>query len=170
MTVRHTRIESGLGELTLVGDGDALIGLYFRHHWYPPAADTIGPCVEAGSDPLFTRVATQVEDYLAGRRTDFDLPIITSGDAFQERVWAILREIPYGEVTTYGDIAERLGDPTLARMVGQAVGHNPLSIVIACHRVVGKNGSLTGYAGGVERKRRLLGLEQPQPAEAGRLF
>jgi methylated-DNA-[protein]-cysteine S-methyltransferase len=170
MMVRHTRIESSLGELTLVADGEVLIGLYFRHHWYPPAADAIGPCVEAGSDPLFSTVAVQVEDYLAGRRTSFDVPIATSGDAFEERVWAILREIPYGDTTTYGDIAERLGDPTLARMVGQAVGHNPLSIVIACHRVVGKNGNLTGYAGGMERKRRLLSLEQPQPAEAGRLF
>jgi methylated-DNA-[protein]-cysteine S-methyltransferase len=92
------------------------------------------------------------------------------GDDFQQRVWAILREIPYGTTTTYGAIAGRLGDKALAQRVGQAVGRNPLSIVVPCHRVVGSNGWLTGYAGGLERKRRLLDLEQPMDARAGRLF
>ena len=93
----------------------------------------------------------------------FDLPTATHGSAFEERVWALLRELPFGETTTYGDLAESLGDRNLARRVGQAVGRNPLSIVVGCHRVVGKGGELRGYAGGLDRKRFLLDLE------AGRL-
>ncbi|MEU3271443.1 methylated-DNA--[protein]-cysteine S-methyltransferase [Saccharomonospora sp. NPDC006951] len=168
--VRHTRIDSALGELTLVADGDVLTGVYFERHWYPPAEDAIGPLVEAEADPLFTETATQLADYLAGERTEFTVPIATHGDAFQERVWSLLRDIPFGTTTTYGELAERLGGRSLAQLVGRAVGRNPLSIVIACHRVVGKDGGLTGYAGGLDRKRKLLDLEQPGPAEAGRLF
>ncbi len=170
MTVRHTRIETGLGELTLVADGDALTGIYFPGHWHPPAAGTTGDYVDAVGDPLFTETATQLDDYLAGRRDDFDLPTATAGDTFSEQVWAMLREIPYGRTTSYGELAERLGDRSLARMVGRAVGHNPLSILVPCHRVLGKDGKLTGYAGGLDRKQRLLDLEQPVAADAGRLF
>ena len=170
MSTRHTRIDTALGELTLVADGDTLVGVYFPHHWYPPSPEAIGPPVGTDADPLLAKASEQLDEYLSGRRTTFDVAIATTGDAFQESVWRLLREIPYGATTTYGELADHLGDPTLARMVGQAVGHNPLSIVIACHRVVGKNGSLTGYAGGIDRKRRLLELEQPHPAEVGRLF
>jgi methylated-DNA-[protein]-cysteine S-methyltransferase len=170
MTVRHTRIATDLGELTLVAAGDALTGIYFPGHWHPPAPGTIGEYVDAAGDPLFTETATQLADYLAGRRSGFDLPTATVGDAFSEKVWAMLREIPYGRTTSYGELALRLGDLSLARMVGRAVGHNPLSIVVPCHRVLGKDGKLTGYAGGLERKQRLLDLEQPVAADAGRLF
>ena len=100
----------------------------------------------------------------------FQLPTATEGDPFQERVWSVLKEIPFGDTTTYGEIADRLGDRTQARAVGQAVGRNPLSIIVACNRVVGRDGKLKGYAGGLERKRSLLELEAPSPVEAGTLF
>ena len=166
MSLRHTIIDSAIGRLTLVAEGDKLTGVYFPHHWHPPAA--VGPFV--AGDPVFARAAAELADYLAGRRTSFDLPTATAGDDFQERVWEMLADIPYGETTTYGALAARLGDPALAQRVGQAVGHNPLSIVVPCHRVVGANGRLTGYAGGLERKQFLLDLEEPAGAKAERLF
>ncbi|WP_419817650.1 methylated-DNA--[protein]-cysteine S-methyltransferase [Glaciibacter flavus] len=159
MTLRHTTITTAIGELTLVADGGALTGVYFPGHWHPPVAGTIGAAVDAETDPLFVAVRTELGEYLAGDRTTFDVPVRTTGDAFHEQVWAMLRELPFGVTTTYGELAERLGDRTLARRVGQAVGRNPVSILIGCHRVVGKDGALTGYAGGLERKRRLLELE-----------
>ncbi len=105
-----------------------------------------------------------------GERTLFDLPIALAGDPRQRRVWDLLPDIGYGETATYGELAAKLADGTTAYEVGQAVGRNPLSIVVPCHRVVGKNGALTGYAGGLKRKRFLLDLEAPVPAAAGRLF
>jgi methylated-DNA-[protein]-cysteine S-methyltransferase len=170
MTTRHAVIDSALGELTLVGDDDALTGLYFQHHWYRPSADTFGPRVDAKSDDLFANAQTQLSDYLAGLRTDFDLPITLHGDKAQHRVWDLLTTIPYGNTVTYGELAAVLADGITAREVGQAVGHNPLSIVVPCHRVVGRNGQLTGYAGGVERKQFLLELEEPAEAREARLF
>ena len=166
MSLRHTTIESALGELTLLAEGDKLTGVYFPHHWHPPTA--VGPFV--ADDPVFTRAAAELAEYLDGRRTTFDLPTATAGDEFQERVWAMLAELPYGGTTTYGALAARLGDPALAQRVGQAVGHNPLSIVVPCHRVVGANGRLTGYAGGLRRKQFLLDLEEPAEVRAERLF
>lgn len=161
---RHTFIPSPLGDLQLVADGDVLIGVYFEEHSYPPSdpGRTVGY-----DDPLLATVGTQIVAYLDGHRTEFDIPIRTDGDEFSERVWALLRDIPYGETTTYGRIAEALGRPGLAQRVGQAVGHNPISIVVPCHRVVGADGSLTGYAGGLTRKRTLLELES---SGEGRLF
>jgi methylated-DNA-[protein]-cysteine S-methyltransferase len=170
MNTRHTRIGTALGELTLVADGGRLTGLYFPHHWTRPAHHTFGPYVGAAGDPLFTEVGAQLDDFLAGRRTTFDVPTAAAGDDFERRVWAMLAEIPYGTTTTYGALAERLGDRTLAQRVGKAVGRNPLSVIVPCHRVVGGDGKLTGYAGGIPRKRFLLGLEEPAPVEAGRLF
>jgi methylated-DNA-[protein]-cysteine S-methyltransferase len=114
-------------------------------------------------------LAEQLDDYLAGERRTFEVSVRTDGDDFSQRVWAMLQEIPYGETTTYGALAERLGNRHLAQRVGQVVGRNPVSIVIPCHRVVGSDGSLTGYAGGLERKQRLLDLEDPTTAES-RLF
>jgi methylated-DNA-[protein]-cysteine S-methyltransferase len=170
MTTRHAVIDSILGELTLVADDDALTGLYFRHHWYRPSADTFGPRVDAESDELLARAQTQLTDYLAGLRTDFDLPITLHGDAVQQRVWDLLTTIPYGDTVTYGELAGALADGTTAQEVGQAVGRNPLSIVVPCHRVVGRNGELTGYAGGLKRKQFLLELEEPAEVKAARLF
>ena len=170
MTTRHAVIDSPLGELTLVADGDALAGVYFRHHWYQPSADTFGPRVDAASDGLFANAHTQLTDYLAGHRTDFDLPIRLRGGETQRRVWNMLTEIPYGDTVTYGELAAALADGTTPQEVGQAVGRNPLSIVVPCHRVVGRNGQLTGYAGGLQHKQHLLELEEPAEAKATRLF
>jgi methylated-DNA-[protein]-cysteine S-methyltransferase len=170
MEKRHTRIPTALGELTLVADGDNLTGIYYPRHWYLPAPASLGDVVEAGADELFVRVGAQLNEYLAGTRRAFDLPTAAEGDSFQREVWALLREIPYGQTTTYGELAVRLGNRSLAQSVGQAVGHNPLSMVVPCHRVLGKDGKLTGYAGGLERKRFLLELEEPAETKAGRLF
>lgn len=168
--VRHAVVETSLGGLTVVASGGAITGLYFPHHWYMPPGSSLGRRVEVGEDALISRAATQLGEYLDGDRTAFDLPTRTNGDAFQERVWAMLREIPFGETTTYGELAERLGNKALAQSVGQAVGHNPISIVVACHRVVGSNGKLTGFAGGLERKQRLLEIEEPSAVKESRLF
>jgi methylated-DNA-[protein]-cysteine S-methyltransferase len=170
MHTRHTIIASPLAELTLVANGDALAGLYFRHHWHGPTADNLGRYVEPAAEALFGRAADQLREYLTGERTRFDLPIALIGEARQRRVWELLRDIAYGQTTTYGELAAKLADGTTAYEVGQAVGRNPLSIIVPCHRVLGKNGALTGYAGGLKRKRFLLDLEAPVPAAAGRLF
>lgn len=167
---RHASVETTLGTLRMVASDAALTGIYFPHHWVKPERATLGAEVSAEADPVLAESARQLREYLAGERVEFDLPTAASGDAFQERVWAMLNEIPFGQTTTYGELAERLGDSSLARMVGRAVGHNPLSIVVPCHRVVGKDGKLTGYAGGLERKQFLLALEEPEPAVTGRLF
>ena len=151
---RHAIVSTRTGDLTLVVSDNALAGVYFPHHWVKPTPGTLGERVET-SDALIAEAARQLDEYLAGERTTFDL----RGDEFQRRVWSILEEIPYGETTTYGEIASRLGES--AQAVGKAVGQNPLSIVVPCHRVIGKNGSLTGYAGGVKRKQFLLELEEP---------
>jgi methylated-DNA-[protein]-cysteine S-methyltransferase len=170
MNTRHAVIESPLGELTLVAESDALTGLYFRHHWYRPAAESLGERVDAKSDGLLAEAQTQLTDYLAGRRHGFNLPTRLNGDEAQRRVWHLLSTIPYGETITYGELAAAVADDTTAREVGQAVGRNPLSIIVPCHRVVGKNGQLTGYAGGLKRKQRLLELEEPSEVKAARLF
>jgi methylated-DNA-[protein]-cysteine S-methyltransferase len=170
MNTRHAVIDSTVGELTLVADGGALIGVYFRHHWYRPSADTFGPRVDAHTDALLAEAARQLDDYLAGDRTDFDVPTALRGDGMQRRVWNRLTTIPYGETITYGELAAELDDGSTAQAVGAAVGRNPLSIVVPCHRVVGKNGKLTGYAGGLERKKFLLDLEEPAELREARLF
>lgn len=174
MTTRHTIVDTDLGPITLVATGtapgDAISGLYFRSHIHRPGEDTFGPRIPATEDPLLAEAAAQLVDYLAGRRTDFDLPLLAHGDAFQKTVWAILDRIPRGATTTYGAIAEELGDKALAWQVGQAVGSNPLCVIVPCHRVVGADGALTGYAGGLARKRALLTLEETDAPVAGRLF
>ena len=170
MNTRHAVIDSRLGELTLVADGTALSGLYFRHHWYRPSADTFGPRVDAGSDVLLAESQAQLDDYLIGTRTEFDLPTALAGNGLQRRVWDRLTTIPYGETITYGELATELANGSTAQEVGAAVGRNPLSIVVPCHRVVGKDGRLTGYAGGLERKKFLLDLEEPAEVRAARLF
>jgi methylated-DNA-[protein]-cysteine S-methyltransferase len=170
MTTRHAVIDSPLGELTLVADGDAVIGLYFRHHWYRPSADTFGPRVAAGPDALLAESRAQLEDYLTGARMEFDLPTALAGDDRQRRVWNRLATIPYGGTVTYGELAAELADGTTAQEVGATVGRNPLSVVVPCHRVVGRNGKLTGYAGGLARKKFLLDLEEPAEVRAARLF
>ncbi len=171
---RHTTLHTSIGDLLAVAEdvdgADALIGLYFPGHWHPPAEGTIGHPVPASDDPLFAQALGELTAYLAGNLTTFEVPVRTHGDAFSERVWDRLARIPYGERVTYGAIATEIGNPGLAQRVGQAVGHNPVSIIIPCHRVVGADGSLTGYAGGLDRKRTLLALESPSADAEGRLF
>ncbi len=155
MTATHTTIDSPIGELTLVAGDGVLSGIYFPGHWHMPAPGVFGTRSERG----FEQAREQLGEYLAGERTEFKLATTISGDEFQRRVWGLIDRIPYGQTTTYGEMAQELGDPALARKVGGAVGRNPLSIVVPCHRVVGKDGKLTGYAGGLDRKRFLLELE-----------
>ena len=162
----HTVLDSPIGDLTVVADDGVVIGLYFPHHWTKPDRDAFGSRDDRG----FDEVAAQLKEYFASQRETFDLPMSADGDEFQHRVWEQLARIPYGHRATYGEIAAALGDPRLARDVGAAVGRNPLSILVACHRVVGKNGALTGYAGGLGRKQFLLDLEEPPAAERGQLF
>jgi methylated-DNA-[protein]-cysteine S-methyltransferase len=153
--MHHRIIDTAIGELTLVGTGETLTGVYFPGHWTKPDRDAFGP-VAPGA---FAAAERQLDEYLSGARTGFALDTRAVGVRFQQEVWRRLRAIPYGETRTYGEIAAQLGKPGQARAVGHAVGHNQLSLIVPCHRVVGKNGSLTGYAGGLERKRFLLALE-----------
>ncbi|WP_129658023.1 methylated-DNA--[protein]-cysteine S-methyltransferase [Rothia halotolerans] len=167
---RHAALETPLGSLLCTARGEALTGLYFPGHRHPPGQAELGPSADAAGDPLLEEAGRQLREYLEGRRRDFDLPLSPRGDEFSLRVWELLRQIPFGETTTYGALAERMGNRHLAQRVGQVVGRNPLSVVIPCHRVVGADGSLTGYAGGLDRKRILLELEEPAHAADARLF
>ena len=164
--VRHTVVGSPVGPLTVVADGAALIGLYFDGHLRPPRLADPGPRVDGG----FDAAVRQLGEYFAGTRREFDLELAPRGSAFEKKVWTLLTKIPYGETRTYGQLAAELGDPSGAQAVGNANGWNPISIVVPCHRVVGTSGGLTGYAGGLHRKRFLLSLEEPPAAEDGRLF
>jgi methylated-DNA-[protein]-cysteine S-methyltransferase len=162
----HGVVQSPVGELTLVGHDDALSGVYFPEHVRRPDQDSFG----LRDDDAFADARRQLAEYFAGERRSFDLELAPRGNAFQRKVWAQLKQIPYGETRTYGQLAVTLGDPALARAVGAANGQNPLSIIVPCHRVVGSNGKLTGYAGGLARKAFLLDLETPAETAAERLF
>lgn len=153
--VVHRVVDSPVGELTMVGDGRSLIGLYFSGHTRRPVQDTFG----ARDDLAFAPAAEQLAEYFSGQRTEFDVPLAPRGNTFQRKVWAQLALIPYGQTRSYGQLAALLGGPGLARAVGAANGQNPISIIVPCHRVVGADGGLTGYAGGLERKAFLLELE-----------
>lgn len=152
----HTVVDSPLGPLTLVAADGVLTGLYMDRQRHRPEAHTFGQ-----PDPApFGAAIAQLEEYFAGRRTEFDLPLALTGTPFQQRVWTALREIPFGETVSYGELAERIGRPTAARAVGLANGRNPVGIIVPCHRVVGSSGDLTGYGGGLDRKRHLLAFER----------
>lgn len=168
---RHALVDTAtLGQLTIRSDGAAITGVYFENHWYLPSVEALGEQVHPDDDDIIAEAAVQVADYLAHRRTRFTVPMRTAGDPFRESVWRMLRDIPFGETTTYGAIARSLGNRSLAQAVGQAVGHNPISILIPCHRVIGATGKLTGFAGGVERKMRLLEVEEAPERSLERLF
>jgi methylated-DNA-[protein]-cysteine S-methyltransferase len=156
-SLHHHSVLSPLGALLLVADdADQLRGVYLPDHAGGPATTPGRTC--AGG--VIDRAAAQLDEYFAGDRRAFDLPLATAGSPLQERVWTVLRTVPYGTTTTYGQIATALGRGLdAARAVGTANARNPLSIIVPCHRVVGASGSLTGYAGGVQAKRRLLGHE-----------
>jgi methylated-DNA-[protein]-cysteine S-methyltransferase len=166
MSATHTLVESPIGELTLVAEDGKLTGLYFPHHWYRPDSATFGERDEAG----FGAARRQLAEYFAGDRERFDLPFGPRGDEFQQRVWERIGRIPYGQKVSYGELARELGGGVSAKDVGAAVGRNPLCVIVPCHRVVGKDGGLTGYAGGLARKRFLLSLEEPAAADYGKLY
>ena len=156
----HTVVDSMLGPLTIVAEDRQIRCLYMYLQRHRPHDNELGEPEPRGrvAEP-FRSAAEQLDAYFAGERTTFDLPLAPQGSEFQRRVWAALQEIPYGKTESYGDLAARIGSPGAARAVGLANGRNPIGILIPCHRVVGSRGSLTGYGGGLDRKRQLLDLE-----------
>ena len=154
----QARHESPLGPMIVAATDLGLAGLWFEGQRHLPDTST---WPEAPTHPVLLEAVAQLRDYFAGRRTQFELPLdLHGGTAFQQSVWQALLAIPAGGTTSYGDIGQRVGRPSAVRAVGAAVGRNPVSIVVPCHRVVGRDGSLTGYAGGLERKSALLELER----------
>lgn len=163
---RHTVLTTRLGELTVVRDGGLLTGVYFPRHWPRPDRAAFGTRTDRG----FEEVTTQVDEYLAGSQSAFDVPFEARGTEFQRRVWDLIMQVPYGQTTTYGALARRLGQDVSPQDVGAAVGRNPLCLLIPCHRVIGSGGRLTGYAGGLHRKRTLLETEQAGTARMRHLL
>ncbi len=151
----YTTFDSPIGELLLVGDGIALSRLSMQSAPRPRAID---PGWRRDDRP-FAPVREQLEEYFAGARATFDVELALAGNPFERRVWDALLEIPYGETASYGQIATELGEPAAARAVGVANARNPVAVIVPCHRVIGAGGALTGYGGGLERKRYLLDLE-----------
>ncbi len=158
-------VPSPVGELLVTASGVGVTAILFDAHRGESADRLRARAVEAAgarsaeSDAMLARARRQLEEYFAGERRAFDLPLAAAGTDFQQKVWAALLEVPYGATASYGDIARRIGAPSAVRAVGAANGRNPISIVVPCHRVIGSSGSLTGYGGGIERKRFLLALE-----------
>ncbi|HEY1601647.1 MAG TPA: methylated-DNA--[protein]-cysteine S-methyltransferase [Pirellulales bacterium] len=159
-TVFYRFIDSPLGRIYLQGDGQFLTGLYMpRHkHWQGPDSSL------RQSNAAFTEVSEQLEEYFAGERNQFNVPVRLDGTPFQQRVWQELVRIPYGKTITYAQLAARVGKPTASRAVGNANGRNPVSIIVPCHRVIGADGKLTGYGGGVDKKEWLLAWERDKSA------
>jgi methylated-DNA-[protein]-cysteine S-methyltransferase len=163
--IRYRTIDSPIGLLTLAGHGSALTNLRMVDQTYEPSR------ADWSVDPRgFNDAVDQLSAYFAGELTDFDIELDLRGTNFQQRVWNALLTIPYGETRSYGEIAEQIGVPGAARAVGLANGHNPIAIVVPCHRVIGASGSLTGYGGGLDRKRTLLELEKKRAAVNLTLF
>lgn len=158
--MKHHTMASPIGDLLLVGDADALYGVYFQDGKRGPTRPK--PEWEPDAKP-FREAMRQLEAYFAGKLKRFDLPLAPEGTEFQLKVWNTLRTIPYGETWSYGDIARRIRRPAAFRAVGAANGQNPIPVIIPCHRVVGSDGSLTGFGGGLPIKQRLLALEGALP-------
>jgi methylated-DNA-[protein]-cysteine S-methyltransferase len=157
-SLQYTLEDSPIGALLLVGDQQALHGLYMQDGRRPKQ---IAPDWKR-STSCFADAKTQLREYFAGERLAFDLALAMDGTPFERRVWSALTEIPYGETRSYGELARGLGQPTAARAVGLANGRNPIAVIVPCHRVIGADGTLTGFGGGLERKRILLELESGQ--------
>lgn len=153
---QHTVTDSPYGPLTLVADDGVLCGLYMTEQRHRPPEESFG----LRDDTLFGEAREQLKAYFAGELEEFTVALRLTGTPFQRTVWDQLRRIPYGEMRTYGQLAGILGAPAASRAVGLANGRNPIGIIIPCHRVIGANGGLTGYGGGLERKRRLLDFER----------
>ena len=160
----HFLMESPIGTLTLVKTDGVLSGLYMGH------PDLRQEQLGSRADSGFDDVVRQLDEYFVRRRTAFTVPIAPAGTAFQQRVWTELQTIPYGETRSYSQLADAIGKRSAMRAVGAANGRNPISIIVPCHRVIGRDGTLVGYGGGLERKRFLLDLEQGVVTRAARLF
>ncbi len=158
MTHYSKTIWSPVGELTLVADGCGLAAILWEND--KPDRVRLGTLIENPDHPVLLETERQLSEYFAGTRRSFDVTLSFAGTDFQKRVWAALLAIPFGETRSYGEIAEQLGAPGASRAVGAANGRNPISIIAPCHRVVGSNGKLTGFAGGLEAKAFLLDLER----------
>jgi methylated-DNA-[protein]-cysteine S-methyltransferase len=156
-TTIYWTVDSPIGELLMTGDGERLQRLHMQGGRRPTR---VADGWVRDSAP-FVDLCEQLDEYFAGERREFDAELAPQGSEFELRVWRALRQIPYGETESYGRLAERIGHPGHARAVGAANGRNPIAVVIPCHRVIGADGSLTGYAGGLERKKLLLDLEAP---------
>ena len=156
-TTLWCRRKSPFGTMRLVARGGALVGAYFDGQKYDAREGE--QWREAPDDPVLREAGRQLDEYFAGKRDRFDLALAPEGTPFQQRVWRAIAKVPAGATTSYGQIARRLGCPTAVRAVGAAIGRNPLIVVVPCHRIVGAGGALTGYAGGLDRKRALLSLE-----------
>jgi methylated-DNA-[protein]-cysteine S-methyltransferase len=152
----YTTVDSPIGELLLVGDGEVLHGLHMQDAPRPMA---VRPEWRR-DDGAFPEARRELREYFAGERTEFEVPVEMEGTAFQRTVWSALRAIPYGETRSYGELARSIGSPSAVRAVGLANGRNPIAVIVPCHRVIGADGTLTGYGGGLERKRTLLDLER----------
>jgi methylated-DNA-[protein]-cysteine S-methyltransferase len=161
--ISTTNFDSPLGRMLATAEDNALTGLYFIGQQYYP--DAAGAWHEDGEARPFDALRQQLDEYFAGKRQLFDLPLNPGskrgkgGTAFQRAVWDAIAAVPFGDTTTYSSLAARCGRPSAARATGAATGRNPLSLIIPCHRIVGSSGALTGYAGGLERKRTLLAFE-----------
>jgi methylated-DNA-[protein]-cysteine S-methyltransferase len=162
----RTTIDSLIGPLTLVAGDGVLTGLFMHAQRHAPPAAAYG----TDDASAFGDVTAQLAAYFRGELTAFDVPVHLTGTPFQQRVWTALREIPYGETTSYGELAARIGQPGASRAVGLANGRNPIAIIVPCHRVIGADGRLTGYGGGLPRKQQLLSLERRYAGSAAALF
>lgn len=163
--IHYRTIDSPIGPLALAGRGRVLTNLRMVDQTYEPNRNDWVP-----DDRAFPDAVEQLEAYFAGERTDFDLELSLAGSEFQRRVWQALLTIPYGETRSYGQVAEQVGATGAARAVGLANGRNPIAIIVPCHRVIGASGSLTGYGGGLDRKRSLLELERRRQSATLSLF
>jgi methylated-DNA-[protein]-cysteine S-methyltransferase len=153
----YCHVDSPIGHLLLTADGDALTGLYMGTPSKQPALDDAWQ--EQPSAGVLTETARQLKEYFAGSRRSFDLPLRMAGTEFQQRVWRELTKIPFGETWSYGQLAKRIGNSNASRAVGLANGRNPIAVIVPCHRVIGADGSLTGFGGGLPRKQWLLSHE-----------
>lgn len=157
-SIRYALLDGSLGTLLLRAQDETLTGLFFPDQAHVPAI--AADWTRDDGAEIFAQTLREVNEFAEGRREEFTVSTRATGTPFQMRVWQALAGIPFGETASYGEIARRIGSPSSVRAVGAAVGRNPLTIIVPCHRVIGSTGSLTGYAGGLDRKRRLLALER----------
>ncbi|WP_394826789.1 methylated-DNA--[protein]-cysteine S-methyltransferase [Pendulispora albinea] len=164
----HRDLKAPFGTIRIVAESGAIVALHFEDNWHLCKSEPLGKSERTGKSEstgaqgLIDRAIVQLEEYFVGARQEFDIPVRPSGTDFQRAVYRALLDIRFGETRSYSDVARAVGRPDAVRAVGAANGQNPISIIVPCHRVIGKNGSLTGYGGGIETKRWLLDLEKPQ--------